>query len=337
MHIFCRTQLETLSKKKYDYLLKNKEHLSFYKKYTNELHHLRDIYGVKEIENPNNFLFNFINKFNKNKKTILLQGDSRTQAFNAKIVKTLIKNNYNKYNFINGGTTSFSPSLMSVQFDILKRDFNIKPNIIIALIDPTDIGDENCRYKKNTIIKNNKILKVEKEKIPSKIYYLENIILLSEIYNDDSFFKSKYLKKLIQQYKKANNKKTNCLYNDIQKYLIKPNTEGTEYFKKVLKIYLKNISNHKSVEKIILVSYPHIQHLDKNAYNVKYETSISNIIDSLDYSNKKITHLDTYKNNIFENYNKNYFKIFIEGDHASHLTIYGNKIFSSYIFDNIKF
>ena len=48
---------------------------------------------------------------------------------------------------INSGITSFSPSAMTSQLDILQREFEIIPNIIIAIIDQTDIGDELYRYK----------------------------------------------------------------------------------------------------------------------------------------------------------------------------------------------
>ena len=36
---------------------------------------------------------------------------------------------------------------MKLQFEILKEDFNIHPDIVVAYIDQTDIGDEICRYK----------------------------------------------------------------------------------------------------------------------------------------------------------------------------------------------
>ena len=36
---------------------------------------------------------------------------------------------------------------MTSQLDILQREFEIIPNIIIVIIDQTDIGDELYRYK----------------------------------------------------------------------------------------------------------------------------------------------------------------------------------------------
>ena len=89
-----------------------------------------------------------------------------------KIVKTFLKINCklsklddellnfakkNNLGLINAGVTSFSPSLMQLQYEILEKDFNIKPNIVVAYFDQTDFGDELCRYKdKRTYERKNK-------------------------------------------------------------------------------------------------------------------------------------------------------------------------------------
>ena len=54
-------------------------------------------------------------------------------------------------NIINAGTSSFSPSLMSVQYKILQNEFDIYPSILVVHIDQTDLGDEFCRYKDRKI------------------------------------------------------------------------------------------------------------------------------------------------------------------------------------------
>ena len=68
-----------------------------------------------------------------------------------------------KIGFVNAGVGSYSPSLMSVQLDVLEEDFKIFPSIIIAYIDQTDIGDENCRYKNNKTYKNGILKSVRPE------------------------------------------------------------------------------------------------------------------------------------------------------------------------------
>ena len=62
--------------------------------------------------------------------------------------------------FINAGTSGYSQSLMNLQIDILEKDFNIRPEIVIAFIDQRNIGDEICRYKINKVYKSGKLIKI---------------------------------------------------------------------------------------------------------------------------------------------------------------------------------
>ena len=83
---------------------------------------------------------------------------------------------------VNGGTGSYSPSLMSVQLEVLENDFNIKPNFVIAYIDQTDLGDENCRYKDNKIFKDKKLISVGNSKsLEKEIFNYNKILKFSEI------------------------------------------------------------------------------------------------------------------------------------------------------------
>ena len=162
----------------------NKEIMEFHKKYSSKLNHTRGtdnsvIFDLlienhklseedlvpesnSKIMNKNELLFNYIHKTN-NKRSILLQGDSWIEQFNfyKKSNEELIKFAAKKdVNIINAGVSSFSPTLMRIQFDILKQDFEIKPEIVVAMFDQTDIGDEICRYKNNRIFKKNKVIGV---------------------------------------------------------------------------------------------------------------------------------------------------------------------------------
>ena len=103
------------------------------------------------------------------------------------IKKSEVNNFVKKNNFglINAGVSSFSPSLMQLQYEILEKDFNIKPNIVVAYIDQTDIGDELCRYKdKRVYDKNNTLVAVKGENYSrgtfeyTKLFYVSEITLL---------------------------------------------------------------------------------------------------------------------------------------------------------------
>ena len=65
---------------------------------------------------------------------------------------------------------------MAVQLYLLRKDFNLKPNIIVALLDQTDIGDELYRYNIPNWQEN-------------KVNYFDKSheIFLVQIFNEDNF------------------------------------------------------------------------------------------------------------------------------------------------------
>ena len=163
-------------------------------KYSNKIHHLRDAnrWGNKE----NGYLFSIINENNKKGKEILFQGDSWIESISEikqseKIIKNFaINNNFSVYN---GGITSFAPSLMHKQYEILKQEFNIMPDIIIIYIDQTDIGDEYCRYKNKKIYsKNGKLKRISREKFTRATYDYSKLYLYSDLSFQSTFNKIIY-------------------------------------------------------------------------------------------------------------------------------------------------
>ena len=171
---FLKIHFEQLHK--HPYRFKSIDTLKFNKNYYNKLHHLRAVDGRWEIKSkPENYLFSTINKFSINTDNILLQGDSWIQELDGGYYKksyNLINNFAKKNNFglINAGVASFSPSLMQLQYGILEKDFNIKPNIVVAYIDQTDLGDELCRYKDKRVYDKNNTLIAVKKKITQEQY-----------------------------------------------------------------------------------------------------------------------------------------------------------------------
>lgn len=334
--LFFEVGVRTLIHFKKEQLFQSKEKLEFYKKYINYLNHMRD--ASLNPENAQNYLFNYIfqkdseeNEFN----TILFQGDSQTEGLNF-LKKEKLKNLFNnKATIINAGTTSYSPSLMSVQFDILVNDFKLRPNIVVAIIDSTDIGDENCRYKKLTKIENNKIIKVKKVDERGEFYFYENNFLFSEIYLS-KFPKIIYIPKIFNHFIKYNlNTLSNCKFDAIQNYLIKNNNLDQDYFKFILEKYINNVSSYDFVKKLYIVSFPHIQHYDKKYYGIKYNVKTSDLINSIEL-NTKVVHLNFFEDEIFKEYKSDLFKIYLKNDPASHLTEKGKGIFFNKIMKKIN-
>ena len=133
---------------------------------------------------PENYLFTTINPFVDGSKNILIQGDSFIERF------IFLKDSYklfndfskrNNFGLVISGITSYSPSLMKLQYEILKKDFNIQPNVVVAYIDQSDIGDELCRYKdKRLYNKKNNLVAVKNETYSRSIFDYTKIYNISE-------------------------------------------------------------------------------------------------------------------------------------------------------------
>ena len=222
-----------------------------------------------------------------------------------------------KIAFINGGTGSYSPSLMSLQLDVLEHDFKIFPNIIIAYIDQTDIGDENCRYKNNKVYKDGvlKLIQPEAHLMYRDLFNYSQIYGISKIFLKDNSkisktfqlinFKFKYgiTKSSIRFYRKyISNSKLNksklikCYGGEIANYLINPNDADIKYFADSIREYLKKIDQKKHVKKVFLITAPHKKHFYKNSdQKTSYKLNVSDVVNSVLKDKKNITHIDFSK------------------------------------------
>ena len=306
------------------------EELNFHKKYSKKLHHLRDIKTFNNyFRNPenskNNYLFTILSDFKNEKINILLQGDSWSEQFltNEKTYKNAIKyiqttTKDNNMGFINAGVTSYSPTLMRLQMDFLEKDFGIKPNIVVAYIDQTDLGDENCRYKDSRIFIKNKLVGIKEEKFSgrpfdfTKNYELSEILLENKskksiaikISNHNLFFglkkntiknKNKIIRIFEHGWGKRNLSK--CYWPEISSYLNKSNEKEISYFKRSVLKYLESLEKRGYVKKVIIVTFPHLNNLkvlngdNKNLYS----NNVSDIIDEILPKKDKFIHLNFTK------------------------------------------
>lgn len=316
--------------KKYkDFVFNSEVNLNFHKKYSNKMHHLRD---VKKWTSKNEYLYSIVYFHDKSSKTILFQGDSWIEDISKnKFSKNFLrefgrKNNYNIYN---AGITSFSPSTIHAQYKILKKDFNINPEILIIYIDQTDIGDEYCRYRNKKIYSDNgKFSHVQREMFTRATYDYSKSYLYSELSLENNFFKvlkfpflkSRYFLKrnlnLLRQISKNGIEKRNlskCGFQEIMKELLKYNLNAKENFKNSLNELIEHLSNEEGLEQVLLVSFPHINH-HKNIYKVNVSTYIDEVLQSKNL--KLIKHLNM--NNLDFN-NLNLEEIYRKDDLGSHL------------------
>jgi hypothetical protein len=339
---------------------KSYQSLNFHKKYSNILNHLRNVNLNWDYDgNQENFLFSVINDFNQSKKNILLQGDSWMEQINLENQSLKNITNYSKKNnfgIINAGITSFSPTLMKLQYEILKKDFNIHPDIVIAYIDQTDIGDEICRYKKKRYFNSeNKLIGVKQNEFSRGIYDYFRIYRSAEINlsKNNKFIKNikranlqiefkvkRAIKKLnnFRSYGYQNVDEARCYFSEIQKYLKNDlNNSDEQYFQNRLGDYLKAISNDTKIEKILIVTFPHKNNFLQRDHKEHYKVNVSNLVDKelKKIKNLKIKHINFTK--LLKDNSKFNFTIYRKDDAASHLNeTPHNEIFVSEILENIR-
>ena len=191
----------------FKYNFKSLENLNFHEKYSKKMHHIREelvldwLWKEPKVED---LMFTTINELEDKEVIVLIQGDSYMEQLtnwsyieqldNTKEYKNISVELVQKFKskkkvgFVNAGTGSYSPSIMNVQLDVLEEDFKILPNIVIAYVDQTDIGDENCRYKNHKFFENGVLKSIRPETFLmwreafnySEIYEKSKIALKSE-------------------------------------------------------------------------------------------------------------------------------------------------------------
>ncbi|RPG94556.1 MAG: hypothetical protein CBE13_002345 [Candidatus Pelagibacter sp. TMED253] len=311
--VFIKTLINIDEELKFAF--KSKENYLFHKKYSRQIHHIRDESALDNMigkTTSKDLLFS--NIYNDGKKTILFQGDSwinqigrvqNKRSFNY-LREFGIKKNIN----IKGaGIASYSPSLMNLQLDLLENDFNIKPTIIVAFINQLDFGDELCRYKNNKIYINGKFEKIKEESNYEGVgwYNYTRVYGISEINfkNESNFIKTfnlinfkldtsikrifKRIKRILLQ-KKIEKK---CYNNQIERYLIKPDEREIKYFESTIIEYLEKIDEKKHVKNIVLVTFPLKKHfISQDNKKEIFKYNIAQSVNKIILNKRKVIHLD---------------------------------------------
>lgn len=317
-------------------LIKHKNQIVFIEKYSKRLHHLRHYLNeFVDIKKTETLLFTKSKHNNiNNQNNILFLGDS---WFEQMLVYQQSKNyilNYfreRKINYYNAAISSYSPTIINIQYQILKNDFDLKPKIVVLYIDQTDFGDEICRYKKNKKFVDGKLYSV------TDYLYTPRNISMSKI---DMKYSSPFLKDLAQfnffieerffllinKFKKIfhNNKNIyGCDMRAIANYLVNPIDNDIKYFRNSTKELIDLLNNDEQVNQILIVTFPHRNHLKHVSNGNNYGDYNYSVEDAVDYyisnnNSEKIIHL-----NFNEYLNKNRHliseKSFIPKDTASHL------------------
>ena len=324
------------------------------KKYRDILPYIRDPNNFKNSNNyiisydPSHLLYTIVNPYSfNNLENILIQGDSWAEIANKKKVYDYVKMESNKKSFgiINAGITSYSPSPMSVQLFILRKDFKVYPTVIIAIIDQTDIADELYRYNTPDWSENKiNYFDLEHEEPLIRVFSGKSFSIV-KIFNIAKIF-------FVSKKKKFNGDNSKTLKYFFQRAKIFISGTPTVLFPLVngvsdndKKIFTERINNYidiafqdKNLKKIIFVTHPHKNHLTKN--NKKYKAEVGQLIKEIIVNSNykdKINHIDFYRKDkaVLEQQNIN--NVFHKDDVYSHLTeeMYLNYYYP-YILNNIN-
>lgn len=256
--------------------------IDLYEKYINSIHHMRgfeDYLGIKT--NPSKLIYT---KYGVEGEggTVLMQGDS---WFNFDINESAIARlnkiaTEGKFQIISGGTASYSPSLMHKQFEILTRDYNIKPKTIIIHIDQTDVGDEDCRYRPK-FFKTETEWGVRPENFDSKeVFEMKFFLAQQRILNSSSLalVKAFELVRLrFERYFLSSEYKNppRCPFSKITEYLERPNEDARIWFKSRLKDYIEALVNFPGVEQVRISTHKHRRHFESDTFGQKYILDVS--------------------------------------------------------------
>jgi len=297
-----------------------KEIIDFYDFHYKELHHLRQI-QYHPIDVPENLIFRKIG--NDQGLSILIQGDSWAEQYYKKKTKEKLEaySKKMKYQFIHAGASSYSPSLMASQLNKIRRDFDLDPDYIIAVIDQTDIGDELCRYRDLREARDGEII-VKPEPINSfggfqmrllidkyKNLYSNRYALIKMIH-----YLNFRIKSIVYDLDKE---KINCDHNDILGILETGiSVEDENYIIEIISDYIKIVFKDSKLKKLIIVTHPHENHLN-GIYTLNIEDLINKAVDSVNFGNKITTISFTEALSTFSDLEIS--GVFKDGDKYSHL------------------
>lgn len=347
-------------------MMHSKEEIQFIEKYAKKLHHIRHYnnFNFKHTK-VNELLFTREQKHN-GKDNFLFMGDSWfEQLIFYEGSKKRINDYFNKkkISYTNAAISSYSPTLHTLQYKILKDDFKLNPNYLIIYVDQIDFGDEVCRYKKNRYFdKNSGKLKGVKDP-----FNLTRTSVFYDIANSNSHYLIKDLRMfnflINEKIRIVKNRIRRIFGSDINLYgcnvskifnnLINPTNEEIQYFQDSIDLMLNTLTKDNNIKKILVVTFPHRNNI-KNIENFSIKKDrvskemlkldifkenkdskkfivkdfVINVADFVNVyisksSNKKVKHLDFTKKNNSGKIEINN-KVYTKGDPTAHLNHNGH-------------
>ena len=312
----------------------NRRAVEFYTTYMDKLHHLRDPKPNrwKLDENPRNALYTIVREFaNDLKSNILIQGDSWAEQFvespqTLQYLSTIARTS--STGLVVAGISSYAPSPMTMQLRIIRKDFDMHPNKIIAVIDQTDLGDEICRYNLRRKLGSQKeLVAVTPEPIDSmETFSLTEYFEHSQIWSSRKLGILQYIDRLKHGFTTWGRKEIpqRCTFSNITKLLDgNLSQKEEEIFVNNLLGYIAEVFSEDGFKTLYFVTHPHRGHVQPDASSHRHQIDISTLVHKAIKQSKwqpfiKIIDFHFNFHQHYQNWEIN--KIFREGDPGSHLT-----------------
>ena len=281
--------------------------------------HIKTLHHLKSLRRNTKTLEELIyTKIGSGNKKVLIQGDSWAELIEREKKSKKLLLETKDAQFLLAGTSSYSPSLMSAQLNIIREGFGERPEIIIAIIDQTDLGDELCRYRTLRKVINGKVVVKPVPQGEPNLYNVHNIFEKSELLESRLPFTLRLIKYELlnkQILKRITNLQLRyrCGYEEILG-ILKENIIENDliYWNDVFNEYINNVFSNSYTKHLFVVTHPHKDHLS-NDYVLDINDLIIDNIDKSKFKNK-ITLVNTH------NYKKMKLNdVFIEKDKFSHL------------------
>jgi hypothetical protein len=232
-------------------------------------HHIRDlIKNTGERRIPNTYYYSTY-KLNGRGGGILIQGDSWMEMLDnhGKLENEL--NTWSDFSFlINGGTSSYAPSAMEVQYNDILKQTNGHIEVVVAYIDQSDFMDEVCRYNKLRVedARGDLLAILKDSSLTGPIAYNQNRNLnLGNIEASPSklfaMINNALQINFFDPARKNAFKNRDCTWNDIQRFMKGEITsEEVGIFKKNLSSLIR--SYQRTGARVILITHKHRRHFE---------------------------------------------------------------------------
>jgi hypothetical protein len=252
--------------------------LAFYEKNMADTHHLRDPERLAQMgleptgANLDRLVYTDVVQ---GAVPALVQGDSWAEELLSPRASARFAELAGVVSVSIAGTGSYSPSPMTAQLDLLVERFGLRPRLVVAIIDQTDIGDEVCRYAgKRAIDASGRVTVAPfgERDHPDQSFNMTGYFHRGHVLHGDALALTKLLR--IAWYDQwvsrhpAPGAAARCRFADIVRPL-QGRSSQAEYahFARTVADYIQRVLSHHGVERLMFLTHFHRDHVS-GAYTV---------------------------------------------------------------------